>query len=186
MLRNEMDRWGPVSQGLHWLTAVIVIGMFGVGLYMAEVAEPFSSLQFSLFQWHKSFGVTVIALSLLRLGWLITGPRPADSNMAKAWENRAAKLAHIALYVLLLVVPLTGWIMTSASTLGLKSMIFGVWELPQIVSPDKALHETFEEVHESLAWTFMGLVALHIGAALRHHFIYRDNVLIRMLPWSKR
>lgn len=180
-----MDRWGWAAQSLHWLTAAIVIGMFSVGLYMTEVAEPFSSLQFNLFQWHKSVGMTLIALSLLRLGWRITGPTPAASTQAKGWENKAARLAHFALYMLLFLMPLSGWIMTSASTLGLKTMIFGVWELPGIVEPDKALHEIFEEVHETLAWIFMGLVALHAAAAFKHHFVNKDNVLARMLPWSK-
>lgn len=197
MLRNTQQRWGVMAQGLHWLSMAIVIGLFGVGLYMVALKEgaasgalpigtgPDAPLIFGLIHWHKSFGMLVLALSLLRLGWRLAGPAPADSDRSKAWEISAARLAHVALYGLLFVMPLTGWILASASTLGVKTVIFGVWELPHLVAPDEALHGLLVEVHKILAWSFMALVAFHVGGALKHHVIYKDDVLTRMLPWSK-
>lgn len=168
-------RYAPVAIALHWLLAIAIVGAFCVGLYMADL--PFSPLRLKLYNWHKWAGVTILALSALRLLWRLTHRPPADLPMP-AWQARAAHLTHGLLYLLFFAVPLAGWAYSSAA--GFPIVWFGVLPLPDFVPRDKALAETFKMLHQFAAYGLALLVLAHLGAALKHHFIDRDGLLARM------
>jgi cytochrome b561 len=132
---------------------------------------------------HKSVGITILALVFLRLGWRWANPTPTLPSTLKPYERALARGTHLLLYVLLFAIPLTGWTMSSAR--GFPVSWFGFVQLPDLVPKNKALYETLVSVHETLAWSLMAIVALHIGAALKHHFVLNDDVLRRMLPTTK-
>ena len=170
-------RYTSIAIALHWLLAVALIASFGVGVYMADL--PLSPQRLKLYNWHKWAGVTILALSVLRLVWRLTHRPPAELP-APRWQQRAAWLSHNAFYLLFFAVPLVGWAYTSAA--GFPVVWFGVLPLPDFVPHDKALAEAIQPWHELLAWALMVLVALHASAALKHHFIDRDRLLARMWP----
>ncbi len=170
-------RYTGVAIALHWLLALMILVAFGVGLYMSDL--PLSPTRIKLFNWHKWAGITILALSVLRLLWRLTHRPPADLP-APRWQQRLAHATHGALYALFFLVPLAGWAYSSAA--GFPIVWFGVLPLPDFVSPDKALAEVMKERHEMLAWLLIGLAALHVAAALKHHLVDRDGLLDRMRP----
>jgi len=170
-------RWHPASIGLHWLLALMILGSLAVGLTMTGL--PFSPLRLKLYNWHKWAGVAILALSALRLLWRLTHRPPADVPMP-AWQRRAAHLAHVALYGLFFAVPLAGWAYSSAA--GFPVVFFGVLPLPDFVGPDRDLSEVLKAVHRALAYALAAVVVVHVAAALKHHFIDRDGLLLRMMP----
>lgn len=180
-------RYDGVAIAIHWLTAIAIIAQFVLGWTMTSM-RPGSSLHFSLYQWHKSVGMTILALSILRLVWrLLHRPPPLP---AAAWEKRAAKLSHGLLYVLLVALPISGWAVVSASPLNIPTALYGILPLPHLpVLPDlpdkRAAEQVLKVLHEFGGWILLGLLGAHIGAALRHHFLIRDDVLARMLPRFK-
>ncbi len=171
------SRYSGVAIGLHWLLALLIVGTFCVGLYMHEL--PFSPTRLKLYNWHKWAGVTILALSALRLLWRLTHRPPADPPMP-AWQKLAAHGAHWALYALFFLVPLAGWAYSSAA--GFPIVVFGVLPLPDFVAPDRALADVLKERHAMLAFALAAVVVLHVAAALKHHFIDRDGLLDRMRP----
>ena len=170
-------RYTATAIALHWLLALAIVGAFSLGLYMADL--PLSPQRVKLYNWHKWAGVTILALSALRLLWRLTHRPPPDAPMA-AWQQRAAHLAHGGLYLLFFAVPLMGWAYSSAA--GFPIVWFGVLPLPDLLPVDKALALAIKPVHGWLAWTLMVLVALHVAAALKHQFIERDGLIARMWP----
>ena len=169
------DRYTPPAVALHWLLALMLFGSFSFGLYMTEL--PFSPARLKLYNWHKWAGVTILALSLLRLVWRLTHRPPADVAMP-AWQARFAHATHLALYALFFAVPLVGWAYSSAA--GFPVVWFGVLPLPDFVPVDKALAETLKPWHGRLAWLMAALVLLHVAGALKHQFIDRDGLIGRM------
>ena len=167
----------PVAIAFHWLLALMIVGSLSLGLYMADL--PFSPTRLKLYNWHKWAGVTILALSALRLLWRLTHRPPADLPMP-AWQQRAAHGAHLALYALFFAVPLAGWAYSSAA--GFPIVWFGVLPLPDFVPVDRALSESLKPLHRWLAYALGTVVLLHIAGALKHHFIDRDSLLRRMLP----
>jgi cytochrome b561 len=172
---SPATRYTPIAVALHWLLALAIVGAFGVGLYMTSL--PFSPTRLKLYNWHKWAGVTILTLSALRLLWRLTHRPPADIPMA-AWQRSAAHVTHNLLYVLFFAVPLAGWAYSSAA--GFPIVWFGVLPLPDFVPKDKELAETLKLVHRYAAYGLGLLVAAHVGAALKHHFIDRDGLLARM------
>jgi len=170
-------RYHPVSIALHWLLALMILGALGVGLYM--VSLPFSPTRLKLINWHKWLGMTILVLSAARLLWRLTHRPPADPPMP-AWQRTAAHGAHAALYLLFFAVPLVGWAYSSAA--GFPIVWFGVLPLPDWVSPSRELADALKPWHGWLAYTLAAVVALHVAAALKHHFINRDGLLNRMRP----
>ena len=170
-------RYTPVAIAFHWLLALMIVGSLSLGLYMADL--PFSPTRLKLYNWHKWAGVTILALSALRLLWRLTHRPPPDLPMP-AWQQRAAHGAHAALYALFFAVPLAGWAYSSAA--GFPVVLFGVLPLPDFVPVDRALSEALKPVHRWLAYALGSVVLVHIGGALKHHFIDRDGLLRRMLP----
>ena len=169
------SRYSTVAIAFHWVLALAIIGSFGVGVYMSDLAM--SPQRLKLFNWHKWAGVTILLLSALRLLWRLTHRPPADPPMP-AWQARAAHWTHRLLYALFFAVPLAGWAYTSAA--GFPVVWFGVLPLPDFVPVDKPLAEALKAVHQTLAFSLAALVVVHIAAALKHQFVDRDGLLDRM------
>jgi cytochrome b561 len=171
-----------VAIGLHWLIAIAIIGTFALGLYMHEL--PLSPQKLKLYSWHKWAGVTIFLFVMLRLVWRLSHRPPEMPAGMPAWQRKAAAATHVLLYLLMLAVPLSGWLMSSAK--GFQTVWFGVLPLPDLLDKNKELGDLLQEVHEVLNFTMAALVIAHLGAALKHHFIDRDDVLARMLPFLAR
>ena len=167
---------------LHWVLALAILTAFGVGLYLDDL--PFSPAKLKLINWHKWAGVTILLLSVLRLLWRLTHRPPAlpakiESAMP-GWQRVAHHGTHHLMYLLFFAVPLLGWAYSSAK--GFPIVWFGVLPLPDLVAPNPELAEAIQPLHGLAAWGLIGLVALHVGAALKHQFIDRDGLLERMRP----
>jgi cytochrome b561 len=175
MSATPSDRYDFVAIAFHWLLAIAIVGTFGVGLYMSDL--HMSPTRLKLFNWHKWAGMTIFALSALRLLWRLTHRPPADLPMP-AWQQRAAHWMHLALYALFFAVPLAGWAYSSAT--GFPIVVYGLVPLPDFVPVDKGLAETLKTLHHLLAYALATAVLLHIAAALKHQFIDRDGLLQRM------
>jgi len=177
-LRNTPHRWGVVAQLLHWTIAVLVVVQVTLALMADDL--PAGVRKLSLLARHKSVGITILALAAFRLGWRWANPTPGLPVSLKPYEVTLARASHALLYLLLFAVPLTGWTMSSAR--GFPVSWFGFFTLPDLVPKSKPLYDALVTTHETLAWTLVTLAALHAGAALRHHFIHRNDILRRMLP----
>jgi cytochrome b561 len=177
-LKNSNERWGHVSQLLHWLIVVLIVVMAYLGLTMTDL--PNNPYKIRLYALHKSIGLSLLALVILRLLWRgYTGaPRPLPG--IPAWQERVASLTHFALYVLLLAIPLTGWIFNSAA--GFPMQWFGVVNLPALTGRSTALRELSGSWHELLFWALIVLALVHAAAAIYHHLLQHDATLARMLP----
>lgn len=185
---SNSQNFSYTAIGFHWLVAVMLVGMLGVGFYMTGLGDEEISLKFSLYQWHKSFGILILLLTLARLGWRFLNPSPPPLD--SGWRKAAAKISHVLLYAFTLLVPLAGWAMVSASPWNIPTVLFDTvpWpHLPGLATlEDKASAEAaFKLVHKSLAYSTALLALLHAGAALHHHFILKDKTLVRMLPVLK-
>ena len=173
----QPTRYTRTAIVLHWLMAALVLGTFVLGLWMADL--PNSPLKLRSYNWHKWAGITILALSALRLAWRLTHRPPADLPMP-AWQVQVAHWTHRGLYLLFFAVPLAGWAYTSAA--GFPVVLFGVLPLPDFVPVDKPLSELLKGVHEVLAWTLATLAALHVAGALKHQIVDKDGLLERMRP----
>lgn len=176
------SRYHGVSIALHWILALALALIFGVGVYMADL--PFSPMRLKLYNWHKWAGVVILALSLLRLLWRLTHRPPAlppqVTAAMPAWQGLAHHATHGLLYALFFIVPLVGWAYSSAA--GFSIVLFGALPLPDFVSADKALAALIKPWHEISAFALAALVVLHVAAALKHQWLDRDGLLERMLP----
>ena len=177
-LKNTREEWGSVSKALHWLVVLLILAMAWIGLRMGDM--PNGPDKIATYAMHKSIGITILALVLLRLAWRLYAGAPAAVAGTPAWQERAASLVHWALYGVLLAMPISGWVLNSAS--GFPLQWFGLVNLPAIAGRDHDLHELAESVHEWLFWTLVALVVAHAAAAFHHHLFQRDATLARMLP----
>jgi cytochrome b561 len=166
------------AKSLHWLIAILLFTMLGLGFYMHDL--PLSPEKLKLYSWHKWTGVTIFLLVIIRLAWRVTHQPPPLPVSIPRLQQWLAHALHLLLYVLMLAIPLSGWLMSSAK--GFQTVWFGVLPLPDLVDKNKALGELLQTVHLSLNLILIILVIGHIGAALKHHFIDKDDVLTRMLP----
>jgi len=192
MTTSPAGRYTGVAIALHWLIALLVIGQIAGGFYMHNLPDEQSALKFELYQLHKSFGVTILLLTLLRIGWRLTHKAPPLPAAMPGWEKAAARLVHAGFYVLLLALPLVGWAVVSSSPFAdsVQTYLFGVVHWPHLpffegVENRKEFSHGVAEVHEMLAFAMIALFALHVAAALKHHFLNRDDVVSRMLPIVK-
>ena len=171
-------RYTRTAIGLHWAVALLIFAAFPVGLYMVEL--PLSPTKLKIYSYHKWVGVTIFLLALARLLWRATHPAPPMPESVPRWQQALAGATHILLYLLMVAIPLSGWLMSSA--LGFQTVYLGVLPLPDLLEKDKLLGEQLKFLHMFLNYTLGALVLMHIGAALKHHLIDRDDVLTRMLP----
>jgi cytochrome b561 len=174
-----MQRYTRTAIALHWLIALLIIGAFTLGLVMTDIPGV-TPAKLRYYNWHKWAGVTVLLLALLRLLWRLGHRPPPLTASTPAWQRQASGAVHHLLYVLMFAVPLSGYFMTLA--LGRPVVYFGLFKLPVLIGPDKALGERLEQVHEWLNWLMAAIVVLHVLAALKHAFIDRDDTMRRMLP----
>ena len=166
------------AKALHWLMAALLFGLLALGFYMHDL--PLSPDKLKLYSWHKWAGVTAFLLVAFRLLWRFTHRPPALPDSMPKIMQFAAHAGHLMLYGLMIAIPLTGWLMSSAK--GFQTVWFGVLPLPDLPGRDKALGELLQTVHLSLNLMLIAVLLGHVGAALKHHFIHRDDVLTRMLP----
>lgn len=181
-LRNDGRRYGALAQGLHWLVAALVLSTAALAFYMTEL--PLGPDKIKVYNLHKSIGVTILALAVLRLLWRGASPAPPLPGAMAAWERRAAHASHAALYGLLFAQPVLGVLHSNAAAFPV--VVFGLFTLPAVIGPDGGLKQILEVAHGWLGWSFLALVCLHAGAALRHHFLLKDDILRRMLPGAGR
>ncbi|MCI4568704.1 cytochrome b [Lysobacter sp. CFH 32150] len=177
-LKNTPERWGPISQLLHWTILVLILVMAYLGLTMTELPNGLDKIR--TYALHKSIGLTILGLVTLRVLWRLYAGTPEPVPGTPTWQERIASLTHFALYVLLFAIPLSGWVVNSSA--GFPLQWFGLFNLPAIAGKDHDLHELSEVVHEVLFWILVALVFMHAAAAFYHHLFQRDATLARMLP----
>ena len=175
---NSPNRYTPTAIALHWLAALLIFSAFPLGLYVHEMA--LSPLKLKLLSYHKWLGVTIFLLTVARIAWRATHTPPPLAATIPLWQQQVAHVLHLLLYILLLLIPLSGWLMSSAK--GFPVVYLGLVQLPDLVGKDKLLGDLLAEVHKLLNFSLLALVGMHVGAALKHHFIDRDDTLRRMLP----
>ncbi|MGE5170057.1 MAG: cytochrome b [Rudaea sp.] len=174
------ERYDNVAIALHWAVAALIVGNLLLGLSMVPL--PISPRKLHWYLWHKSIGVTVFALTSLRLAWRARRPHPAPVAMP-AWQRKAARATHALLYLLLLAIPVSGWLYSAAT--GVQVVYLGLVPLPELVPKDKPLADMLRVTHLALNSVLFTVVCIHVAAALRHHFVDRDATLARMLPLVK-
>jgi cytochrome b561 len=184
-------RYTAVAIGLHWIIAVLLVSMIFYGWWMEGLREralagemTFAQVQ-GAYNWHKTAGMAVLVLSLVRLGWRLTHAVPPLPAHMKAYERAGARISHVGFYVLMIGMPLLGWLTASASDFPSLLLNNPGLPLPHLPVPND-LYETLSGLHGAGAWAILALLALHAGAALKHHILDRDDVLARMIPALRR
>jgi cytochrome b561 len=181
-LRSTEAGWGALLRAFHWLIAALILAQGVIGLTMVQMGLTPAKVR--VFALHKSIGMTILALVLLRIAWRLGERRPADPPAMPRWQRRAARVVHLALYVLILAIPLSGWWFNSASNAPL--VWFGWLNLPSLTGGyDPVWKPRALLVHQTLFWGLVALLVAHVGAALWHHFRERDDVLRRMVVGSR-
>ena len=170
------NRYSTTAIALHWLVALLIFATFPLGLYMVDL--PLSPDKLKLYSYHKWIGVTVFLLIAIRLAWRATHTPPPLPDGIVAWQRRASSIAHGLLYALMVAIPLSGWLMSSAK--GFQTVWFGMLPLPDLLERNRELGDLLANVHQALNYTLAALVILHVAAALKHHFIERQPFLQRM------
>lgn len=178
MMRNTQDNYGWVSRSLHWLIALAAIGLFGLGLYMVELTY-YDPAYKTLPHLHKSIGILVAVLMVMRLLWRLVSIIPGPVPGGKAWEHKAASLVHFVLYALPFALFISGYLISTAD--GRSIFVFDLFEVPALFPPLKGMEDIAGLIHEIIAWSLAGLVVLHAVAAFKHHWLDKDRTLLRMI-----
>jgi cytochrome b561 len=178
--RNTNRSWGSLTKALHWIIVILIINQWVI----AERAEELKGLEkLQVLSWHKSFGMTILMLAIIRLVWRWMNPVPDLSAETRPWERVLAKISHLLLYALIFAMPLTGWMMSSARNFPVSW--FKLFQFPDLVAPaDQTFHQ-MHDLHHLLFKLLVVVALLHIAGALKHHFIDRNDVLKRMLPFGR-
>lgn len=176
MLKNTANSYGLVSIANHWISATIFIVMIALGLYMTSLAD--SPDKFELYDLHKALGIGLLALMLLRLLWLKVSPNPAQLSKNK-FEHILGHAVKGLLYLAMIGMPLSGWIMSNSG--GHEVEFFSLFTLPQLVGENELISDISSAIHGGAAYILIAIVLLHVAGALKHHFVYKDETLKRML-----
>lgn len=176
-LRNTTETYGSMAKTIHWLIFLMVTTLLIVGFFMGDIEKP---LRYTIYNIHKLAGITVLTIMIFRVYWTITNPKLSYSAELPAWQILAARTVHYILYALVILMPLSGWIMSTAA--GHNPLLFGTSLTLPFIPESKPLAKFFHKTHTVMAWTIIAMVSLHVLAALKHHFVNKDNVLKRMLP----
>lgn len=174
--KNTENKYGSIAILLHWLMAILIIGLLILGLYM--VGLPISLQKLKLFGWHKELGILVLGLVMIRLWWRLSNVMPNLSALPK-WERVAARTVHWSFYFFMLALPLSGWMMSSAAALPVS--FFGLFTLPDLVSPNEELFHFFVRIHKWIAYALIATICLHVLAAFKHVVINKDDIMKRMI-----
>lgn len=176
LIKNTENRYGAAAIFLHWLMAILIIGLLIIGLYMVPL--PINPQKLRFYRWHKEFGMVVLFLVLLRVAWRFSNIVPTLVSLP-LWERFAARSVHYAFYVFMFAMPITGWMMSSAA--GFPVSFFGLFLLPDLVLPDEQLRIVLTDTHMWLGYLLIATIFLHVSASFKHHFINKDDILRRML-----
>lgn len=164
---------------LHWLMAIVLIALIALGLYMASLPEVgFDTKKIELILFHKELGIVALLLAALRLAWRVGNVLPLLVENLPDWQKVIARLVHLCFYALMFALPITGGIMSSAA--GIPVSFFGLFDLPDLVSYNDRVFHTFIDIHRWLGYGLIVLIAIHAGAALRHHLVFKDETLKKM------
>lgn len=177
-LKNTADRWGPISQLLHWAVVLLIAAIAIIGLTMVDMNNGPSKIK--IYALHKSLGLTLLSLVALRLLWRFYAGAPRPVAGTPHWQERIASLTHWALYALMFALPISGWVFNSSS--GYPLQYFGLFNLPKIAQRSEELSQLSRTLHEYGFWLLLALVLAHAGAAFYHHLFQNDDTLRRMLP----
>lgn len=176
LLKNTKTHFGMITILLHWLMAFLLIGLLAMGIYMVNM--PISLQKLKWYGWHKEYGLLALLLVSIRISWRFINITPSLS--LPLFEIIAARTVHYAFYIFMFAMPITGWIITSAA--GLPASFFGLFVLPTLVSPNEETRILFQQIHQWLGYGLIATIILHTSAALKHHFINKDDILRRMIP----
>lgn len=183
-LKSTRDNWSSVSKFFHWLIVLLILGQGLFGLFMDDLASS-NAQRMELIGLHKSFGFLILALAVLRLLWRLHAGAPAPMAGTPGWQRMAANAAHWLLYLLLFLIPISGWVMSSAAG-GFNQSFFGLFDVPSLVAQSQDIREGAGDAHESLFWILVFVAAVHAAAAFYHHLFQHDDTLRRMLPGGRR
>jgi cytochrome b561 len=178
---EEPSGYGAMAIALHWLMAIVLLALVVLGLYMVSLPDVgFDMWKIYLILYHKQLGVLAFTLAVLRLAWRVGRALPALVATLPEWQKVIARFVHLCLYGLMFALPVTGWLMSSAA--GFPVSFLGLFQLPDVVSPNEYLFRAYAQAHKWLSYGLIGLTLVHAGAALRHHFLNKDETLQKMLP----
>lgn len=177
-LFNTENHYGNVAIVLHWLMAIIIIGLLALGLYMMPL--PISPQKLRFYRWHKEFGVLILGLVMVRFMWRLATITPLLPSYLPTWQKIAARSVHFSFYIFMFLLPISGWLMSSAA--GFSVSFFGLFLLPDFISPDENLRIAFTAIHKYLSYLLIAAIIMHVGATVQHYVIYKDNLLRRMWP----
>jgi cytochrome b561 len=180
VLRNTRTRYGAVTITLHWLMAILLVALSALGLYMSSLPDVgFDTWKISLIIYHKELGVVALTLAVLRLGWRFGNALPSLVETLPEWQKVTAYFVHLCLYGLMLALPASGWLMSSAA--GFPVSFLGLFDLPDLVPRSDDLFRTLVQAHQWLGYALIATASIHAAAAVGHHFIWRDDTLGKML-----
>ncbi|MBV8801739.1 MAG: cytochrome b [Gammaproteobacteria bacterium] len=175
-LTNTDNQFGLITILLHWIMAILIIGLLIIGIYMVRI--PVSPLQLKLFRWHKEFGMLVLMVVIVRLIWRFSNVIPTLLTLP-IWERMAALSVHWMFYFFMIILPISGWLVSSAA--GISISFFGWFVFPDFVSANEEVRILFTAIHKWIAYLLIAVLCLHIAAALKHHYLNKDDILRRML-----
>jgi cytochrome b561 len=179
---SRAQKYTSIAMAFHWIIAALIVWGFALGWIMTDI-PGFTPTKLRYFSWHKWIGVTVLGLAVLRLVWRALNRPPALPEGMHGWEKLAAHAGHIALYILMLAIPVSGYFYTCAA--GVPVVYLGVLRLPMVVAPDHATAGVLKLIHIALNYALLAAVAGHVLAVIKHHLIDRVPVLSRMLPFGR-
>ena len=180
-IKNTEHRFGAIGVLFHWSMAILIMALAGLGLYMVTLPDAgFNLKKITLILYHKDFGMLVLALAILRLAWRLSNVIPQATELLPDWQQIAARFVHLCFYALMFALPITGWLMSSAA--GFPVSLLELFTLPDLISHNDYLFQQFVEIHKWLGYGFIFFILIHTGAALGHHFIFKDDTLRKMLP----
>lgn len=175
-LKNTKNRYGSVAIFFHWVMAFLIIGLLALGIYMVQM--PISLQKLKYYGWHKEFGMLALMLVIVRLTWRLRNINPSLKTLPKL-EEIAARIVHWAFYFFMFLLPISGWLITSAA--GLPVSFFGLFVIPNIIAPNESQLLLFAFIHQWLGYALIALICLHVSAALKHYFINKDDIMQRIL-----